>query len=408
MKRLRSGAQRYAKERCGRGSVDRNGVVACWLGEEDGDWRGLDGPPVAGEFADANSFLGVGVLTRRSQCRAPGALWRLGLCIGRGGFEPPLTGPEPAVLPLNDLPDETAWYARVRALVKTRLGWADERGYNGAMGSGVRQPVVAGSFYPGDRARLRALVEELLGEAAPERAPSSAGLIVPHAGYAYSGRIAGAGLCVAATFGRPEAVIILGASHSGLGDALVVPGDAAWRTPLGDVPLDDGTIERLVSLGVSRSPDAFRREHSMEVVLPFLQILFPEPTPVVPVCVQLAPWAALDEGARRLGEALGSERVWVVASSDFTHYEPDAAARALDRSALDLILAGDAQGFYRHTIERGLSICGAGAITVLLLLARTLGLGRSSLVDYATSGDITGDRSAVVGYAAVLFAKENS
>ena len=331
-----------------------------------------------------------------------------GFPFGRGGFEPPLTGPEPAVLPLNDLPDETAWYARVRALVKTRLGWADERGYNGGMGSGVRQPVVAGSFYPGERARLRALVEGLLGEPTPARAPSSVGLIVPHAGYEYSGRVAGAGLRAATAFGRPEAVIILGASHSRLGDALVVPGDAAWRTPLGDVPLDDGTIERLVSLGVSRSPDAFRREHSMEVVLPFLQVLFPEPTPVVPVCVQLAPWSALNEGARRLGEALGSDRVWVVASSDFTHYEPDAAARALDRSALDLILAGDAQGFYRHTIERGLSICGAGAITVLLLLARTLGLGRSSLVDYATSGDITGDRSAVVGYAAVLFAKENS
>jgi hypothetical protein len=296
----------------------------------------------------------------------------------------------------------------VRALVKTRLGWANERGYNGGMGSDVRQPVVAGSFYPGNRARLRALVEELLGEPAPARAPFSVGLIVPHAGYAYSGRVAGAGLRAAAAFGRPEAVIILGASHSGAGAPLVVPTDAAWGTPLGDVPLDVDAIERFAAAGIPRDANAFRREHSMEVVLPFLQILFPEPTPIVPVCVQLAPWAALDEGARRLGEALGSDRVWVVASSDFTHYEPDAAARTLDRSALDLILAGDAQGFYRRTIERGLSICGAGAITVLLLLARTFGLGMSSLVDYATSGDITGDRSAVVGYAAVLFAKENS
>ena len=328
--------------------------------------------------------------------------------VGRGGFEPPLTGPEPAVLPLNDLPDETGWYARVRALVKTRLGWADERGYNGGMGSGVRQPVVAGSFYPGDRARLRALVEELLGEPTPENAPSSVGLIVPHAGYAYSGRVAGAGLRAAAAFGRPEAVLILGASHGGAGAPLVMPTDAAWGTPLGDVPLDVDVIEQLSAAGIPLDVNAFRREHSMEVVLPFLQVLFADPVPVIPVCVQLAPLASLASGARILGEALRTRRVWIVASSDFTHYEPDRIARELDRSALDAILRLDPEHFYQETLERGLSICGAGAIAVLLLLARSLGLGEALLVDYATSGDVTGDRSAVVGYAAVLFAKENS
>jgi len=224
----------------------------------------------------------------------------------------------------------------------------------------------------------------------------------------YSGRTAGAGFRAAAAYGEPERIVILGASHSGAGGSLVTPDDAAWRTPLGEVALDTATIGRLRALGVSSCPSAFRNEHSMEVVLPFLQILFAAVPPVVPVCVQMAPWVELEEGARRLGEALGTARTWVLASSDFTHYEPDSVARGIDRSVLDLILGGEARGFHRDVIRRGLTICGAGAIVVLLLLARSLGLAQSRLLEYATSGDVTGDRGAVVGYAAVLFAKEIS
>ncbi len=272
----------------------------------------------------------------------------------------------------------------------------------------VRQPVVAGAFYPEDSVRLRTLVADLLGDETPMRVESSVAAIVPHAGYVYSGRVVGSGLRAASAFGKPEAVYVLGASHSGAGGALSLPEDGAWRTPLGDVSLDGPAMGRLLSLGLTREPAAFRHEHSMEVVLPFLQVLFQQGPPIVPVCVQLAPWADLVSGARVLGEAIGGRRVWIIASSDFTHYEPDRVARERDRVALDLILAGDAEGFYRQTVERGLTICGAGAICVLLLLARDLGLTYSSLVEYATSGDVTGDRTAVVGYAAVSFSKEMS
>lgn len=274
----------------------------------------------------------------------------------------------------------------------------------------VRQPIVAGSFYPDDPIRLGALVRDLLGGPlpCPPAASAPVGVIVPHAGYVFSGRVAAEGLRAAAGFGRPERIVLLGASHTGAGGALALPTEAAWRTPLGAVQIDAPTVARLAALGVPRSRDAFRREHSMEVVLPFLQVLFEDCPPIVPVCVQLAPWDALAEGARRLGDAMGSGPAWIVASSDFTHYESDARARATDRAALDRILTGDAEGFHRLVIERGLSICGAGAIAVLLLLGRSLGLSRASLVDYATSGDITGDRSAVVGYAAAVFAKENA
>jgi MEMO1 family protein len=293
-------------------------------------------------------------------------------------------------------------------LVKTGLGRGKRRRYNDLMERSVRQPVVAGSFYPANPAQLRDLVRGFLGADLPARGSSSVGVIVPHAGYVYSGRVAGAGLRAASAFGKPDVVIILGASHGGAGGALAVPVEDAWRTPLGDVPLDRPTIERLVSHGIGASAAAFRREHSIEVVLPFLQVLFPEPPAVVPVCVQFAAWAALVEGARAVASVLDGRTAWVIASSDFTHYEPDAVARRLDRAALDRILAGDAEVFYRQTIEQGLTICGAAAICVLLLLARDLGLGRSALVEYATSGDVSGDRSAVVGYAAAAFTKESS
>jgi AmmeMemoRadiSam system protein B/uncharacterized protein (TIGR00255 family) len=252
----------------------------------------------------------------------------------------------------------------------------------------MRVPVVAGSFYPADPARLRALVSDLLGDAAPARTSPSVGVIVPHAGYVYSGRVAGAGLRAAAASGEPELIVILGASHSGAGGVLSLPGDGAWQTPLGDVAIDLLGVERARALGIRQAPAAFRREHSMEVVVPFLQVLFPRSPAILPVCVQLAAWDELREGARALGAAMGSRRVWIVASSDFTHYEPDRVARERDRLALDLILAGDAEGFYRLTIEQRLSICGAGAICILLLLARDLGLTRSSLVEYATSGSV--------------------
>ncbi len=293
-------------------------------------------------------------------------------------------------------------------LVKSGLGSGIERKYNEAMERSVRQPVVAGAFYPGDPAGLRGMVESLLGPLMPPQAAGSVGVIVPHAGYMYSGSVAGAGLRAASGCGRPDVVVLLGASHSGAGAAFTLPVETDWRTPLGDVAIDGAAIDRLVRLGMEQNAAAFRREHSMEVVLPFLQVLFPDPVPVVPICVQLSRWSDHLAGAQAIARAVQGRRVWIVASSDFTHYEPDADARRADREALDLIVAEDAEGFYRLTIKRGLTICGAGAICTLLLVARDVGLGRARLVDYATSGDVTGDRSAVVGYASVTFAKESA
>ncbi|MCX6093991.1 MAG: AmmeMemoRadiSam system protein B [Candidatus Bipolaricaulota bacterium] len=270
----------------------------------------------------------------------------------------------------------------------------------------VRMPVVAGTFYPGDPDVLRSTVSRLLGEGpAVQAAHGSMGLVVPHAGYLYSGRVSGATFRRASGCGRPEVVILLGASHTGLGPTFSLSDAAAWRTPLGDVQLDREAIGALAAAGMRIYEPAFHREHSVEVQLPFLQVLWDDPVPIVPICVQPGPLEELAAAGATLLEATRGRVTWVVASSDFTHYEADSVARERDRVALDPILAVDAARFYRVCAENGFSICGVGAITTLLALASRKGWRESALVAYETSGDSTGDRAAVVGYAGVTLAQ---
>ncbi len=267
-------------------------------------------------------------------------------------------------------------------------------------------PVVAGMFYPGDPDVLRSTVSRLLGERpAVQTARGSIGLVVPHAGYPYSGRVAGATFRRASGCGRPDVVVLLGASHTGLGPTFSISGAPAWRTPLGDVLLDAGAIAALKETGMRVYEPAFRREHSVEVQLPFLQALWDEPVAIVPICVQPGSLEELTAGAGALTRAMEGRTVWVVASSDFTHYEPDSVARERDRVALDPILAVDAARFHRICAEKHFSICGVGAIATLLAFASGRGWRKSSLVAYETSADSTGDRTAVVGYAGVTIAQ---
>ncbi len=275
----------------------------------------------------------------------------------------------------------------------------------------VRTPIVAGAFYPGNPDVLRATVESFFDEGVPRpdrMSEQSVGLIAPHAGYPYSGGVAAAGYGRVAAFGRPEAVVLLGANHTGIGMPLSLSGCAAWETPLGRSPVDAGLVARLAESGIPVSEAAFGREHSVEVQLPFIQSIWGTDLPIVPLCVASMPHPVAEETAETIVAAVDGRSVLVVASSDFTHYEPDAAARELDRSALEPIRALDGEGFDALYRERRLSICGAGAILALLGICRRLRLTKGELVRYATSGDVTGDRSAVVGYASVLFSGEGS
>lgn len=273
----------------------------------------------------------------------------------------------------------------------------------------MRYPAVAGSFYPGTRRALEGELRELFGAGPEELVPAGGGLrgplglVVPHAGYVYSGAVAAAGFRAAAGYGRPEAVIILGTNHTGYGGEVTVPGPEPWVTPLGEVPVEEGLLREIGGLpGVVRDRRAFAREHSVEVQLPFVQYLFGA-VPFVPAVVLTHDPGTIAGFGAGLAEIVRGRGVWVIASSDFTHYEPHRVAVEKDRAALERILDLDLEGFLRVVEERGISICGVGAIGIVMACARSLGLGDAELIAYRTSGEVSGHTAEVVGYAAVLF-----
>ena len=285
----------------------------------------------------------------------------------------------------------------------------------------VREAAVAGSFYAGRREALLGSLEECflhpLGPGArPEVNPNGPGVIAalvsPHAGYMYSGAAAAHGFAALAADGIPECAVILGPSHRSLGRAAAVSLADAWRTPLGEVAVDVQLGRRLLestNLLVS-DDDTHRGEHSLEVQVPFLQFVYGERTPsILPICVRAHPYddlgqlvADADALGRALADGLAGKRAVVIASTDFSHQIPHPAAERQDKLALDQILALDPAGLLRTVQERQISTCGPVAVAIALTYCRAKGGGEAQLLRYYTSGDITGDREAVVGYASVV------
>ncbi len=271
----------------------------------------------------------------------------------------------------------------------------------------IRKPIVADAFYPGSSTALSAELSRLFDHPRTPtegRLPSPMGFVAPHAGYVYSGAVATVAYGELAARGRPDWAIVLGANHTGRGGDISLACEGVWQTPLGSAPIAAEVAGRLITAGVTVTDEAFSHEHSIEVQLPFLQFLFGAEIPFVPICVKLPPLAAVTALGEAIARVVDAEAGVVIASSDFTHYEPDEVARRIDRQAIDRILALDLEGFYKSLIEEQLTICGGGAIGALIACARTLGWSKTRLLSYATSGDISGDQSAVVGYAAISLA----
>jgi MEMO1 family protein len=264
----------------------------------------------------------------------------------------------------------------------------------------VREPAVAGRFYPVNPEELRADVASYLSPPR-ERAPAI-GCIAPHAGYVYSGQVAGA---VFSRIEIPPSCIVLCPNHTGFGHPLAIMKAGAWRTPLGDLPIDSELAARLLQAFPALWEDsaAHRSEHAIEVELPFLQIIRPD-VKFVPIAVGTGRLLLLEH----LGEAVATviaayERpVLIIASSDMNHYENDSTTRAKDRKAIDQILALDPGGLYEIVMSESISMCGFGPAVAMLTAARRLGAQKAELVQYATSGDVSGDRETVVGYAGIV------
>jgi AmmeMemoRadiSam system protein B len=226
---------------------------------------------------------------------------------------------------------------------------------------------------------------------------------VPHAGYFYSGHVAGAAL---ARIALPRKIIILGVRHYPRGEPAAILSSGAWRTPLGDARIDEPLAEALKKTCPLLREDsvAHSTEHSLEVQLPFLQVLAPDFT-FVPVALGTVRFESLVSVGEAIGRVLAitKESVLLLTTSDLNHYEDDATTRIKDRKAVEKLLALDARGLYDTCRDQEISMCGLGPAVAMLTALSALGAKKSELVKYATSADVSGDRDAVVGYAGLIF-----
>ncbi len=264
----------------------------------------------------------------------------------------------------------------------------------------LRTPAVAGQFYSGSRQALQTEVKALLDLAAQ---PQPALLAVcPHAGYIYSGRVAG---MVLSRVEMPRRVLVAGPNHRGLGEPVAVMGQGAWQTPLGRVELDARLAQELMTACdlVREDALAHRLEHSLEVQIPFLQTLRPDLL-LTPLCLSSLSYAQCRQVGQGIAAAIRAvgEPVLMVASTDMTHYESAQAAQAKDQQAIARLLALDPAGLYQTVRGKSISMCGVLPTTVLLVAALELGASQAELVAYTHSGQVTGDDREVVAYAGLL------
>lgn len=266
----------------------------------------------------------------------------------------------------------------------------------------VRKAVVAGQFYSRHPEHLKAELQEyLISDASREKVR---GIVVPHAGYMYSGATAGA---VYSRIEQAQTFIILCPNHTGYGKPYAVMTKGSWETPLGEIPIDFQLANQLLTSSKYLQEDhlAHLYEHSIEVQLPFLQVMFKEePFEIVPICVS----HSKDSDYKALGLEIGrglqnvSKKVVIIASSDMTHYESDDDAREKDKIAIDAILKLDEELLLKEVHTHQITMCGYIPVVIMLSAAKTLGAKEAEVIKYTTSGETTGDYGQVVGYAGII------
>jgi AmmeMemoRadiSam system protein B/AmmeMemoRadiSam system protein A len=267
----------------------------------------------------------------------------------------------------------------------------------------IRQPVVDGKFYPESAAKLKAMIESFVDKDAPKY--EAVGLLAPHAGYIYSGTVAGA---VISTIKISDTVIIIGPNHTGQGKPYSIMTSGSWKTPLGEVQIDSEMAKKILSLSKYLEEDtlAHKDEHSIEVQVPFLQYFKPD-VKIVPIMLSF--------GSADVYKSIGIEIVKafrelkreavILASSDMSHYEPQAVAQKKDRQAIDAMLSLNADELFKRIGQQNISMCGYAPAMVMLTAANEIGGVKAELVKYQTSGETSGDYAAVVGYAGIVLRK---
>lgn len=264
----------------------------------------------------------------------------------------------------------------------------------------VRRPAVAGRFYPSRPEELKAAIESYVKSA--ESRARVVGAVIPHAGYMYSGHVAGA---VYSRIEVPARNIVLCPNHTGYGAPLSIMRSGAWLTPFGEMPIDQDLCETLMAADpyLIDDAEAHRFEHATEVQLPFMQHVAGADIRFVPITVGIGSWQPLENLGIAIAEVLRklNETVLIIASSDMNHYQSDALTRVKDRKAIDQILQMNPRGLYDVVRSESISMCGYGPTVAMLTAAKRLGASKAELVKYATSGDVSGDFDHVVGYAGI-------
>lgn len=272
----------------------------------------------------------------------------------------------------------------------------------------IRKPAVAGMFYAGTARELQQQIEwcynHELGPGVTARVNSQGpreivAIVVPHAGYSYSGPIAAHAYKELADDGVFGTAVILGPNHTGYGPPVSVWAGDSWITPLGEVEIDKRLAQGLLRPGITADEAAHIHEHSVEVQLPWLQQLYKK-LKIVPITMMAQDMAT----ARLLGKAISeacADQV-IIASSDFSHYEPYSIATRKDSSVIEAILALDEEELYGRCEYLNCSMCGFGPVAAAIVAAKEAKTSRASLLKYATSGDTSGDFSRVVGYGAIV------
>ncbi len=263
----------------------------------------------------------------------------------------------------------------------------------------TRQPAVAGQFYPGEAKELKKLIGKLTDKNIKRE--SVIGVVSPHAGFVYSGSVAGS---VFSKIKLPDTFIVIGPNHTGSGRPFSIMASGSWETPLGKINIDKDLASDLLkhSRLIQDDLTAHAFEHSIEVQLPFIQY-FKENFKFVPIILSHADLKTYREMGMDIAETIkrAKKEVLIVASSDMTHYEEQNIAKAKDQEAIKAILELNEEKLLKKIDELDISMCGYAPVAVMLAAAKILGANRAELVKYQTSGNATGDYSAVVGYAGI-------
>lgn len=264
----------------------------------------------------------------------------------------------------------------------------------------VRPPVVAGKFYDSDPRTLAHVMGQMVDEGAKKE--KALGIISPHAGFVYSGRVAGA---VYSRIEMPETFVLLGPNHTGRGKHVSISSEGRWEVPTGEFEVDRELALSIMqhSPVLAEDPTAHAFEHSLEVQLPFIAHFKPEAR-IVPIIIMDMSADEMQGLGKGIAAAIrdNDRQVVVVASSDMSHYVSDSEAREKDYMAIDRILALDPEGLLETVKREEISMCGCLPSVVMLYAAQELGAAEAELVRYATSGDVSGDKDQVVGYAGMI------